>query len=232
MRTTIVTVAFNAHAALQQTLDNLASFREWYDDYIVIDGGSSDDTQALLTEWARAGIVTKWISERDAGIYDAMNKGWCLAPEDSRILFLGAGDKVIGLPGRDVGGSSEILYGDVELEGRGVYRGRVDGRLRLGNTLHHQALLVPKALHLAPPFDCGFPTYADFDFNQRLYRRGVQFVRCDELRGFATSGGVSQKLGVAEMTAVCRKNFGYSWAAVARCYLGFQELKATLRSVP
>lgn len=231
MKTTIVTVTFNAHAALQQTLDNLASVRSRYDDYIVIDGGSSDGTQALLTDWARAGVVTQWISERDAGIYDAMNKGWCLAPPGSRILFLGAGDKVLGLPGRDVGGPLDILFGDVELEGRGVYRGRADGRLRLGNTLHHQALLIPKALHPAAPFDCEFSTYADFDFNQRLFRRGANFVRCDGLRGYAMSGGVSQKLGVDEMTAVCRKNFGHCWAAVARFYLGFQGMKAVLRPV-
>lgn len=161
-----------------------------------------------------------------------MNKGWCLARQDSRILFLGAGDKIIELPRSDIGGDFDVLYGDVELEEIGLYRGRVDGRLRLGNTLHHQALLVPKALHPSAPFDCSFPTYADFDFNQRLFKDGANFVRCDSLRGYAMSGGVSQKLDVDQMVAVCRKNFGGCWAAVARGYLGFQELKVMLRSAP
>ena len=58
-------------------------------EYIVIDGGSTDQTRELLQK--RSGEVDRWISESDRGIYDAMNKGVRLASGDY-VCFMNAGD--------------------------------------------------------------------------------------------------------------------------------------------
>ncbi len=77
MKLSIITVCFNAAATLGDTLDSVA--RQSYRDveHIVVDGGSNDGTIQLLQ--AREHPVSKWVSEPDRGIYDAMNKGIAMA---------------------------------------------------------------------------------------------------------------------------------------------------------
>ena len=68
----IITVTYNAAAVLPATLQSVAeqSCKEY--EYIVVDGASTDNTLELVH---RSGMSPRIISERDKGIYDAMNKG-------------------------------------------------------------------------------------------------------------------------------------------------------------
>jgi len=68
----IVTVTYNSDATLEDTLRSVRSqsYRDF--EHIVVDGGSTDGTLDILRA---AGDSVHWISEPDAGIYDAMNKG-------------------------------------------------------------------------------------------------------------------------------------------------------------
>lgn len=72
----IVTVTYNSAATLVDTLESVKrqTFRDF--EHIVVDGGSTDGTIEILKN---AGDAIRWISEPDAGIYDAMNKGIRLA---------------------------------------------------------------------------------------------------------------------------------------------------------
>jgi glycosyltransferase involved in cell wall biosynthesis len=223
VKLTIITVTLNSVDQLRGTIENVARLKGRYHEYIVVDGGSSDGTQDLLAEYSD--VVTFWVSEKDRGIYDAMNKGWRLANVDSRILFLGAGDGVISLPDLQQVGEHDVVYGEVKLEGRGLFRSRADWRLMFGNTLHHQSLLVPKSAHTASPFNCDFPTYADFDFNLRLRRAGIKFIHSPKFMSYAAAGGVSHVLNVDEMVAVCRHNYGVLVVLLAWPYLWLQKLK-------
>ena len=89
MRVSIVTVAFNSASTIVDTLDSVS--RQIYPDieHFVIDGGSSDGTVDLVR--ARAERVSKFVSEPDSGIYDAMNKGLRLCTGDI-IGFLNSDD--------------------------------------------------------------------------------------------------------------------------------------------
>lgn len=80
MRISIITVCFNAGATIRDTIESVRS--QTFDDieYIVVDGGSGDETLAIVAEYAD--VVSKVISEPDQGIYDAMNKGISLATGD------------------------------------------------------------------------------------------------------------------------------------------------------
>lgn len=77
----IVTVCFNSEKTLERTLESVA--RQLVPgqavDYIVVDGSSTDGTRAIIERWSRLGLISRWISEPDKGIYDAMNKGVALA---------------------------------------------------------------------------------------------------------------------------------------------------------
>jgi glycosyltransferase involved in cell wall biosynthesis len=89
MKISIITVCFNAEATLADTLDSVAAQSHHDIEHIVVDGGSTDGTVKMLE--SGRGSVTKWISERDRGIYDAMNKGIAMASGDV-IGFLNADD--------------------------------------------------------------------------------------------------------------------------------------------
>ena len=79
MKVTIITPTFNSAKTIGDTLQSVAS--QDYDDieHIIIDGKSTDNTLDIIKQFSH---VTKVISEKDAGIYDAMNKGLIAANGD------------------------------------------------------------------------------------------------------------------------------------------------------
>lgn len=89
MRLSIITITYNNLFGLQRTVVSVMA-QTWHDwELIVVDGGSSDGTQAWLNELHMPAI--RWISETDKGVYDAQNKGIRMATGDY-CFFLNAGD--------------------------------------------------------------------------------------------------------------------------------------------
>lgn len=219
---TIITVVYNAAVHLENTIINVSGLE--YDNlqYIVVDGGSADETLTVIKKYPA--VVDKWVSEPDKGIYDAMNKGWEMANPDSYILFLGAGDLVYSLPATLSHDYSRIYYGNVFI-GTKIFKSTRNFKLRLGNTIHHQALLVPKKVHPAPPFDLKFKVYADFDFNQRLLKKKIPFEYSESFKSYALPDGLSAKKDDREMLSVVKKNFGFLTSLLAYCFYALQKLK-------
>ena len=79
-KVTIITAVYNGAAYIKRDIDSLAE--QTYDnlEYIVEDGGSNDGTEDILRQ--HSNVVTRFISETDKGIYDAMNKGVKMATGD------------------------------------------------------------------------------------------------------------------------------------------------------
>jgi Glycosyltransferases involved in cell wall biogenesis len=76
MRLSIITVAYNSAETIAHTIESV--LEQTYPDieYIIVDGGSKDNTVEILKSYeARFNGRMKWISEKDNGLYDAMNKG-------------------------------------------------------------------------------------------------------------------------------------------------------------
>lgn len=88
-RITIITVNYNNLDGLKKTVESVKSQLYPAIEYIVIDGGSVDGSKAYLEEQQE--FFAYWISEKDKGIYDGMNKGLMHATGDY-ILFLNSGD--------------------------------------------------------------------------------------------------------------------------------------------
>ena len=89
MKITVITASFNNSSTLPQTIDSLLSQSFKNIEYIVIDGNSTDGTKEILQ--SNSSNITKIISEKDSGIYDALNKGITLASGEI-IGFLHADD--------------------------------------------------------------------------------------------------------------------------------------------
>jgi glycosyltransferase involved in cell wall biosynthesis len=77
MKISIITVCFNSIKTLEKTIDSIENQTYKDIEYIIIDGKSTDGTVKLIQD--KEGLITKWVSEPDSGLYDAMNKGIALS---------------------------------------------------------------------------------------------------------------------------------------------------------
>jgi glycosyltransferase involved in cell wall biosynthesis len=225
---TVITVVYNGAAYLEGTIRSVIAQTYPNIEYFIIDGGSTDGTVEVIKKYADR--IKYWVSEKDSGIYDAMNKGWALAKEESFILFLGAGDTLVSLPeNMDQFHTNEVIYGEVDIGGK-YFPPEIDYHIKLYNSLHHQALLINKSLHKDIPFDLNYRVYADFDFNQRLYKKGIRFICSDSFRSYAMPGGISKKYPLAESLKIVRKNFGVFWSVLSLFYYLYNTGKVTIKN--
>lgn len=80
MKVSIITIAYNSAATIADTIRSVASQNYAEIEYIIVDGNSRDETLSIVKSFGNA--VSKVVSEKDKGIYDAMNKGVGLASGD------------------------------------------------------------------------------------------------------------------------------------------------------
>lgn len=80
LKVSIITVSFNSAKTIAGTIDSVLSQDYPNIEYIVVDGGSSDGTVGIIEK--NQSRISKWISEKDRGMYDAMNKGIAMATGD------------------------------------------------------------------------------------------------------------------------------------------------------
>lgn len=80
MKISIVTPAYNSAKTIRHTIESVARQTYLNVEYIIVDGGSKDATAKIVAQYPD--VVDLFISESDRGVYDAMNKGICLASGD------------------------------------------------------------------------------------------------------------------------------------------------------
>jgi glycosyltransferase involved in cell wall biosynthesis len=113
----IITINYNNAAGLEKTMQSVFSQSNCDFEYVVVDGNSSDGSKALLEK--HSGSISKWVSEPDTGIYNAMNKGIRLS-SGKYLLFLNSGDVFENddacehLMG-DLNEGIDILYGNLKV---------------------------------------------------------------------------------------------------------------------
>lgn len=80
MKISIITITYNSSSTLAETINSVINQSYKNIEYIIIDGGSSDNTIPIIKSYENK--ITTFISEKDNGIYDALNKGILLATGD------------------------------------------------------------------------------------------------------------------------------------------------------
>ena len=111
----IITVTYNAASTLEETILSVIKQRNINYEYIIIDGGSKDSTIDIIKKYQDR--IYYWISEKDKGIYDAMNKGLKIASGDF-VIFLGADDHFLSyntleMTSKYINNIDEVYYGTV-----------------------------------------------------------------------------------------------------------------------
>lgn len=175
MKISVITVCFNGAHVLPGCLESVASQTYRDIEHIIIDGASTDGTVALVGQYPH---VSRFVSEPDKGIYDAMNKGIGLSSGEL-ILFLNADDtfssntaldNAIKAIKADPGG--DVYYGWLEVRplrgGAFVYKppGPEQGpELMVTGCLPHQSTIARKStFEKTGLFDLQYRFHADYDW--------------------------------------------------------------------
>ena len=86
MKISLITACYNSAGTIRTSMESVFAQRDVDVEYIVVDGGSTDGTVEIVEEFSckehKDGFAFKWISERDRGMYDAINKGIKMATGD------------------------------------------------------------------------------------------------------------------------------------------------------
>lgn len=156
-RISIITVCFNAANDLRKTIESVKNQTCKSLEYIVIDGGSRDDTLNIIK--GSNDVINFWISEPDNGIYDAMNKGIKKATGEW-LIFMNAGDvfvtdKVLEEFSEKLSDNIDILRGNIvriydkfKAVSQGITSQNPTLMDMISGSFHHQACLIRRKLFL------------------------------------------------------------------------------------
>ena len=198
----IITVCFNCEELIERTINSVIDQTYANIQYVVIDGGSTDNTLNIIKKYKnRIDVI---ISEKDDGIYDAMNKGLEYATGDL-IYFLNAGDYLCNkdvlegvIEGLNANPDSDIVYGDQ------VYYDDITEQRRLNyyanipqlllNGCCHQTIFARKSTFTkCGSFDSNYKVYGDLDWLLRvLIKFKLKMTYIDVPIAYYLKGGISE----------------------------------------
>lgn len=214
---TVVTVVRNAAQQIEQTMQAVLAQSYPNVEYIVIDGGSTDGTLDVIRRYDDR--IDYWFSERDAGIYDAMNKAVSLVSDpEAYVVFANAGDRLATTFAVEraisFGGGADLIYGKMRLtdgDVAGIQGREVELKDLARQTVCHPATLMRRRIFdEVGRFDTSFRIAADYDLIVRSFQHPVKTKFVDEIIAEMRMGGVSEDqfmLSCSERKRVVRERF-------------------------
>ena len=223
-RFSIITVTYNAATVIRPTLESVQAQTYTNYEYILVDGGSKDDTVAIAKA---CGIeFAHIISERDKGIYDAMNKGIALATGDY-LCFLNAGDAfyapdtlqtIVDVIAKEKE-LPDVLYGETAEvdDDRNFVRMRrlqapkeLDWRsFRNGMLVCHQAFYARR--EIVPMYDLKYRLSADVDWCIKVMKRAKKMIDVNATVVNYLQNGISlqyHRKSLMERFCIMSKHYG------------------------
>ncbi len=238
----IITVVYNNRAELEQTIRNVAAQTYPNIEYIVVDGGSTDGTLHVIE--ANLGTVTRYITERDKGLYDAMNKGLKLATGDY-VWFVNSGDFIaendtLQRIADQFAWQHDIYYGETLLvQADGTVLGtrsalttrKVPAVLnwrsfRFGQLVGHQSFIAKRSL--VGEYNLSYPCSADMDWQIRAMKQAQSIQHAQlPLSRFLVGGHSAQnkKSCWQERFHIFATHYGWFTALTSHVYIVFRALK-------
>lgn len=200
LKISIITVCYNAGETIERTIRSVVNQTYSNIEYIIIDGASTDDTMPIVEQYHE--YISVIVSEKDNGIYNAMNKGIQKATGDY-IGLLNADDwyeidaieKVVAIA-QTISSNVGIISGQINF----VRDEQIQGRTRCkdvnkiweGMPVAHPATFVKKSVYdEVGLFDETLKVSADYDFIFRCYIKGIGFHYIDSIIVNFSMSGVS-----------------------------------------
>ncbi|BAU56185.1 glycosyltransferase family 2 protein [Mucilaginibacter gotjawali] len=197
----VITVVYNNERDIERTMLSVLTQTYPRIEYIIIDGKSTDGTLKIINRYKDQ--VAKIFSEKDEGIYDAMNKGLAAATGDY-VIFMNSGDEFYS---RDTvqkvfesAPDADIYYGETEMidaggKSLGQRRHKAPEKFtwmgfRYGMSISHQAIYVRRSL--AGPYDLKYKLSGDIDWIIRAASQAEKIVNVNQYVARYLVGGMSK----------------------------------------
>lgn len=198
----VITIVYNNVRDIERTVLSVLNQSYPNIEYLVIDGASTDGTLNVLKKYEER--LAKLISEKDKGIYDAMNKGLSLATGDY-ILFMNSGDEIYDMNTVEKvfnsSSDADIYYGETEMyddnwNSLGQRRHKAPDTFtwkgfRYGMSISHQAIYMRTSL--IEPYDSQYKLSADIDWIIRATKKAKKIVNTRMYVAKYMVGGMSKK---------------------------------------
>lgn len=249
MKISVITVSYNAVRTIEDTICSVIDQTYANIEYIIIDGGSTDGTIDIIKRYAEGGSeegkhnhrITKWISEPDHGIYDAMNKGIALATGDY-INFMNAGDSFVSeYTIQDFVNVCEndsiIVYGDTLMKtGKGMKlcKALPVENIKTKGILCHQSVFIQAIFHKNHNYDLKYKVLADFNFfftSYNIHKVKYQQIKTSVAVFDMTDDGLSKRdyhRNYDELIEIIKPNVSNAYILMLRCKEVFGRVKRLL----
>ena len=197
---TVITVTLNNGNLLERCIISVLNQTYPNIQYIVIDGDSVDNTPEILKKYESE--IDVLVSEKDTGIYNAMNKGLLLSTGEY-IIFLNADDwykksSIEELVNAGLKSRADITHANsIIVNNKNIVTGRLqaslhDGIYTRGATLRHETMLVKKRLYDdIGPYDESYKIISDYIFMIQAYSKGYKIQHLDRDLLFFNNTGIS-----------------------------------------
>ncbi len=194
MKVSIVTVNRNNAFGLKTTIDSIRNqtFRDY--ELIITDGGSTDNSIDIIR--ANTDIITDWVSERDNGIYDGMNKSLIRCHGDY-VIFMNSGDSFFSPDVLNIvfstSSDADVIYGDVSflkiIKANPAIKSLQD--FYCTSPFCHQAVFTRTSLAKQIKFDTDYKIVADWRMFYLIFAQGGIFEYKPIVIAQCDSSGIS-----------------------------------------
>lgn len=206
MKLSIITINYNNDAGLQRTLDSVANQTYTDFEHIIIDGASTDNSVEKIRAYSQSPLVSHykiiWLSEKDKGVYNAMNKGIDRAIGEY-LLFLNSGDYLVSsdtLSNLNLDNQySDLIIGySVEEETNRKIDYPLD-RLSLFHLMQqgisHQAMFIKRDLFIKIGLYAeDLRVLSDYEFLLKCTFEDLSFINTKQHIAIVEPGGVSNSM--------------------------------------
>ncbi len=185
----IITVVFNGEKHLEATIQSVLKQTYPNVEYVIIDGGSADGTLDIIYKYED--YLDYWVSEKDGGIYDAMNKGIKLF-QGRYIMFLNAGDLIndesVISKMFETNTQADVYYGKtllIDSNGNSVVEIDAPDKfnwksLGVGEMIvSHQSVVFSRTK--IQMFDLRYRMSSDYDWVIKALKKSNSIVRCEHV---------------------------------------------------
>ena len=191
MKFSIITINYNHKVGLKHTIESVISQKYTDFEYIIIDGGSTDGSVDVIKQYASD--IAYWVSEKDNGVYHAMNKGIAKAKGDY-LVFMNSGDCFHSPEALNAVEQyqEDIVCGQVSSFPSGHHKPTISLVDLMRISLPHQAMFIKRSLLIKHPYDERYKILSDWKFCletiviDNCSFRTIEFVIADY-----ESGGIS-----------------------------------------
>ncbi len=227
----IITVVFNAEKLIEKTILSVINQTYKNIEFVIIDGASTDKTLAIAEKYNEK--ISKLISEKDNGIYDAMNKGLRIATGDY-VLFLNAGDELFESSTIETifskNNNADIYYGNtavVDNKGNIIADRRLKPptkltwkSLKYGMCVSHQSFIAKRLL--CDFYNTDYKISSDIDWVINVLKQAEVVVNTNNYVSKFLQGGTSQKhrnSALWERFKIMTKHYGFFQTIINHIYI-------------